>query len=137
MAPELIIHTHSYRGPGVFHMKYRHLKSHHHFRTEKVLSSAFKNVQDFSTPSPLFGFLLFLIQALSFILMSISLNLRSSFFFDAFPFMCDDLPLPSLPPQWVLPSAQIPLRSSLIKTEKADKLHFLQVYLILIGEFLN
>lgn len=30
MAAELVIHTHSYRGPGVFHTKYRHLKSHHH-----------------------------------------------------------------------------------------------------------
>ena len=30
MAADLVIHTHSHRGPGVFHMKYRHLKSHHH-----------------------------------------------------------------------------------------------------------
>ena len=69
------------------------------FRMEKLLSSAFKNVQVFSTPSLLFDFLPFLTWS----------NLSLSFwcqipwtcshhFPDAFPSLCDDLPLlfPSL-----------------------------------------
>ena len=81
MAPELIIHTHSYRGPGVFHTKYRHLKSHHHpfdmkleplrhsspclnshsipHSIQKTLISAFQHHTTFMTPPSTFKVTLF------------------------------------------------------------------------------
>ena len=89
--------------------------------------SSFRNIQVFSTPSSLIDFLLFLTSSnIPFFLTSNSLNLQFLFYLCYFPLSMRWPPFsfPSLP-NGVFPSVGIPLRSSLLRTGKADKLHVL------------